>query len=71
MSTVQNLLDKEANLANRRYHVHQQIKAVRGEEPPICWGLDDCSTQILSTCPWRIDCDSHEATQWQNKQPSL
>jgi len=69
MSTVQELLDKEANLANRRYHILQQIKAERGTEPPRCWGMDDCSTQIMSTCPWRIDCDSYEATHWQEKQP--
>ena len=66
---VQELLDKEANLANRRHLVHKQIKIMRGTEPPRCWGIDDCSTQILSTCPWRIDCDSYEANHWQEKQP--
>jgi hypothetical protein len=71
MSILQDLLNKEASLGNRRYHVHQQIKAERGQEIPQCWGMDDCSTQIMSTCPWRIDCDSHQAEQWQNKQTSL
>lgn len=65
MTEIQALLDKEANLANRRYHVHQQIKVLRGEEPPRCWGNDDCSANIMSQCPWRIDCDGHEAEQWQ------
>ena len=51
---VQELLDKEANLANRRHLVHKQIKVMRGTEPPRCWGMDDCSTQILSTCPWAL-----------------
>jgi hypothetical protein len=69
MSNIQELLDKEANLANRRYLILKQIKAARGEETPQCWGMDDCSTQIMSTCPWRIDCDSHEAVKWQDKQP--
>ncbi len=66
---IQELLDKEASLGNRRYHVIQQIKAQRGVEPPRCWGMDDCSTQIMSTCPWRIDCGDYEATHWQEKQP--
>jgi hypothetical protein len=69
MSEIQVLLDKEANLANRRELVHKQIKILRGTEPPRCWGMDDCSTQIMSTCPWRIDCDGHQATHWQEKQP--
>ena len=68
MTNVQELLDKETSLDNRRYHVLQQIKAVRGTEPPQCWGLHDCDKQILAHCPWRIDCNSYEATCWQNKQ---
>lgn len=66
MSEIQTLLDKEANLANRRSLVHKQIVVLRGEDPPVCWGIDDCSTNILSRCPWRIDCDGHEAKQWQD-----
>ena len=69
MSEIQVLLDKEANLANRRDLVHKQIKVLRGTQPPVCWGNDDCSTQILSTCPWRIDCDGHEAETWQAQNP--
>jgi hypothetical protein len=65
MSEIQTLLDKEANLANRRSLVHKQIVVLRGEDPPVCWGNDDCSTNILSQCPWRIDCDSPAAEQWQ------
>lgn len=61
MTEIQILLDKEAQLSNRRYHILKQIKSMRGDIPPRCWGNDDCSTQILSQCPWRIDCDSHEA----------
>lgn len=71
MSIIQELLDKEAKLSNRRYYILKQIKAMRGEDPPHCWGLDDCSTQVLSTCPWRNDCDSPAASQWQNKLNSL
>jgi hypothetical protein len=65
MTPIQALLDKEASLANRRDLVHKQIKVLRGEQPPVCWGMDDCSTQMLSQCPWRIDCSSYEAEQWQ------
>jgi hypothetical protein len=65
MTQVQELLDKEASLANRRDLVHKQIKVLRGIHPPVCWGNDDCSTNIMSQCPWRIDCDSHEAESWQ------
>lgn len=65
MSNIQELLDKEAGLSNRRYHILQQIKSARGTEPPQCWGNDDCSTNIMSQCPWRIDCDGYEAEQYQ------
>lgn len=53
---IQDLLDKEAKLGNERYEVVQQIKRLRGDQPPVCWGQDDCSTLILMRCPWRMDC---------------
>ena len=53
---IQELLDKEARLANERYAILKQIKLLRGDEPPHCWGQDDCSTLMLVRCPWRIDC---------------
>jgi len=69
MSELQALLDKEANLSNRRQLIIKQIKAARGDIIPRCWGMDDCSTNTLSQCPWRVDCDSYEATHWQEQQP--
>jgi hypothetical protein len=69
MTPIQALLDKEASLANRRSLVHKQIVVLRGTEPPVCWGMDDCSTNILSQCPWRIDCDSVEAQHTQAISP--
>ena len=54
---IQDLLDLEANLANTRDGVHKMIKDLRGNEHPVCWGEDDCSTNMLMRCPWRIDCD--------------
>ena len=71
MTEVQTLLNKEAKLSNRRYYILQQIKAQRGSQPPHCWGMDDCSTLILSQCPWRIDCDSHQALVWQEENPAF
>ena len=63
MSTIQELLDKEAELANTghsksefRIIIHEEIKSLRGHDAPVCWGEDDCSTSILMRCPWRIDC---------------
>lgn len=53
---IQELLDKESRLANERYVILKQIKLMRGDEPPHCWGQDDCSTLMLVRCPWRIDC---------------
>jgi hypothetical protein len=62
-SAIQHLLDKEARLQNNgqgksfeRFMILQEIKAFRGDDPPPCWGEDDCSTSILVRCPWRIDC---------------
>jgi hypothetical protein len=63
MTHIQELLDLQANLSNEgkkhsdEYHnVCITIKELRGTQPPFCWGQDDCSTLILSQCPWRIDC---------------
>ena len=69
MTKIQTLLNKEAGLSNRRYYVLQEIKATRGTQPPQCWGMDDCSTTIMSQCPWRIDCDGYEAINWQETHP--
>lgn len=67
MSRIQDLLDKEAVLSNRgqnnefRLMIHAEIKQLRGSESPPCWGEDDCSTDVLMRCPWRIDCGSDDA----------
>jgi hypothetical protein len=64
ISYIQKLLDKEANMANSgqdndfRKIIHIEIKQLRGSISPDCWGEDDCSTNILMRCPWRIDCES-------------
>lgn len=66
MTHLQQLLDKEAELSNRgqnndlRWMIHAEIKHIRGPESmaPSCWGEDDCSTNMLMRCPWRIDCGS-------------
>ena len=65
MTRVQDLLDQEARLSNQgmsnthplRVIVHEEIKQLRGKDAPVCWGEDDCSTNMLMRCPWRIDCD--------------
>lgn len=57
---LQHLLDAEAQLGNTRYDIQQKIIEMRGNEPPVCWGQDDCSTLILSMCPWRIDCGDNK-----------
>lgn len=59
MTTMQDLLDAEANLYDdvvERKKIHTIIKLKRADNPPVCWGMDDCSTSILVRCPWRIDC---------------
>lgn len=67
MSEIQRLLDESAKLQNEAYHnntvadvseLYNRIKELRGTTPMPCWGEDDCSTKMLSTCPWRIDCGS-------------
>ena len=67
MSRIQDLLDLEARLSNKgeggspEYRAaHAEIKKLRGEIPPHCWGHDDCSTMVLIRCPWRIDCGPDE-----------
>lgn len=60
---IQQLLDEEARLSNdglgkseERMQLHTLIRLQRISPPPVCFGDDDCSTLILSMCPWRIDC---------------
>ena len=73
-TTVQVLLDAEAQISNFMYNnpgmpgyfdgllntramLHKQIEMLRGPAP-VCYGEDDCSTEILSRCPWRMTCGS-------------
>lgn len=71
-TTIQVLLDAEAGISNVisrkslkggaatelktiRATMHKQIECLRGPAPS-CYGEDDCSTAMLSTCPWRMTC---------------
>jgi hypothetical protein len=63
MTEIQRLLNEEAKLGNSgklnspdRAAILRKIIELRGTTVPHCHGHDDCSTLILSTCPWRIDC---------------
>lgn len=73
-TAIQVLLDAEAGISNTisnynipnkavtelktvRATLHRQIECLRGPAPP-CYGEDDCSTALLSTCPWRMTCGS-------------
>ncbi len=56
MDEIQKLLNIEAQLGNLRLEVVEIIKQKRGSTPPPCWGQDDCSTEVLGRCPWRVDC---------------
>lgn len=65
MSEMQDLLNQEAILSNtgkgnsdERKQIHTLIRLKRKGPPPPCFGEDDCSTLMLSTCPWRMDCGS-------------
>jgi hypothetical protein len=71
-SVIQVLLDAEADISNAIYRdstlteslgptrsmLHRQIEVLRDTLPPVCYGEDDCSTLILSRCPWRMTCGS-------------
>lgn len=61
MNRIQDLLNQEARAGNsKRYKERDKIriliKLTRESPPPECWGEDDCSTEMLVRCPWRIDC---------------
>jgi hypothetical protein len=68
--SIQDLLDKEAKLSNtghgdseERKQLHTMIRLMRtaadgSSEAPWCFGYDDCTTKVLSQCPWRMDCGS-------------
>ncbi len=65
MTSLQDLLDQEAYLSyegsgrdEERNQLHTAIRLMREQPAPVCFGEDDCSTSILSRCPWRIDCGS-------------
>lgn len=62
--SIQDLLNEEAKMSNKgmdkehpfRKIILEEIRQRRGTEAPFCFGEDDCSTSMLSTCPWRMDC---------------
>jgi len=59
--SIQWLLNLSARLGNKGDHeletvVLDKIREVRGSEPPVCFGLDDCSSIAFIKCPWRMDC---------------
>lgn len=64
MTTMQDLLNREAKLSNagkgdspERQEILTMIRLKRDEtRRPPCFGEDDCSTLMLSKCPWRMDC---------------
>lgn len=66
MITLQELLNKEAKLSNagkgdsqERKDILKEIRIIRKNmHQPLCFGQDDCSTNMLSKCPWRMDCGS-------------
>lgn len=75
-SRMQELLDQEATLSNNKQYEDRKsvlvmIKLLRGDTPMPCWGLDDCSTSALMTCPWRIDCGSPESVEYWSKSQGL
>lgn len=60
---IQDLLDKEAKLSNaglgdskERQEILTVIRLKRVQPAPVCFGQDDCSTNMLSLCAWRMDC---------------
>lgn len=65
--SIQDLLNKEAKLSNEgkgdspeRQEIIKIIRKKReGLYKPLCFGQDDCSTNMLSKCPWRMDCGSN------------
>lgn len=64
MISIQDLLDEEAKLSNagkkdsvERKEILALIRLKRDESyRPVCFGHDDCSTDMLSRCAWRNEC---------------
>lgn len=64
VDSIQTLLNQEAQLSNagkgnseERQKILTVIRLKRDEKyRPGCFGEDDCSTAMLSTCAWRMDC---------------
>lgn len=66
MNRIQELLNEEAKMSNNgmdkehpfRKIILTEIRQLRGITPPPCFGEDDCSTNMLARCAWRMDCGS-------------
>ncbi len=62
--SIQMLLDSQAAFSNAgRHEENEAVKVLirhrtKDQQPPHCFGEDDCSTNMLSRCAWRIDCGS-------------
>lgn len=70
--TLQELLDLEASLANRRSEVIRLIERRRDPKlQPICYGNDDCGTHLLSMCPWRMDCDNPKGGTYMKEKKKM
>jgi hypothetical protein len=67
MTHLQSLLNREATLSNdgkgdceERQQILTAIRLIRDDSQiPVCFGEDDCSTRMLSICPWRFDCGTN------------
>lgn len=62
--SLQQLLDLNATLSNQGEEVkaatvYRLVQLKRDPNPPPCFGEDDCSTSVLSRCPWRNECGSY------------
>jgi len=61
---IQEWLDKSAYLSNNGLQDTEEYRNLifsillhrDDRHRPPCFGQDDCSTLMLSRCPWRIDC---------------
>jgi hypothetical protein len=66
ISLIQTLLNAHATLGNIggkdpyvpivKQQLMAHIETLRDPTPPPCYGEDDCSTLMLSMCPWRMTC---------------
>lgn len=65
---ISNMFYKTEQHAAVKDRLDVLVRKYRGEEAPVCFGLDDCSSHQMSMCFWLQDCSRMANEEWEKIQ---